>query len=95
MKLENDARSFIRNAYPGRHELIELGLRDNQSFRELCDDYYTCATALEEWRGVQGAAYAERAREYETLLAELAEEIEVWLDIFSRGLTQSEDAVPE
>ena len=95
MKLDNDARILIRNTYPGRGELIDLGLRDNPAFRELCEDYCSCANALEKWRGMRGTANPERVREYEELLAELVKEIEDWLEMLSQGSAQSGDAVPE
>ena len=95
MKLDNDARILIRNAYPGRGDLIDLGLRDNPAFRELCEDYCSCAIALEKWRGTPGSTYLERVQEYEELLAELVKEIEDWLENLSQGMAQSEDAVPE
>jgi hypothetical protein len=44
---------------------------------------------------MQGTAYPERVHESEELLAELAEEVEGWLDMFSHGVSQSEDAAAE
>ena len=69
------------DAFPGRDELIERAFRRNSSFRDLCQDYRKCATALERWRRSDSEASSVRAREYADLLAELELELEGWLDI--------------
>lgn len=84
MNCGNDARSQLRDAFPGRDELIEQGIREHPTFRELCVDYRRCAVALEEWRR-DDKAHPERVGEYEELLAELAREIEGWLEVLADG----------
>lgn len=82
MNCGNDARFRLREAFPGRGDAIERGIREHSTFRELCDDYRRCAVALDEWRrGDTG--HPERIREYEELLAELVREIEGWLEILA------------
>jgi hypothetical protein len=85
MKVGNDAKSLIGNAYPGYDEIIELGFREYPAFRDLCEDYRSCAVALDGWRRPGSAAYEERTNEYEELLADLAREIEGWLASLSRA----------
>ncbi len=84
MKLGNDARSFMRNAFPGRGQVIDRGIREYASFQELCVDYRRCAVALDEWRQAD-SGNSERVREYEELLSELVREIEGWLDALEEG----------
>lgn len=78
MKIGNDVKSLIGNAYPGCGEIIEHGFREYPAFRELCEDYRRCAVALEGWRKPGCVAHQERVHEYEELLADLAREIESW-----------------
>ena len=85
MKIGNDAKSLIGNAYPGCGEIIEHGFREYPAFRELCEDYRRCAVALEGWRKPDRVAYQERVHEYEELLADLAREIESWFVSLSRA----------
>ena len=78
MKVGNDAKSLIGKAYPGFGEIIEHGFREHPAFRDLCEDYCSCAAALEGWRKPGSTACEERVHEYEELLADLAREIEGW-----------------
>ena len=80
MVSSQDTQSLILSTFPGRDSLIRRAYRENSSFRELCRDYRKCAAALELWRRSEGEASSSRAREYADLLAELAQEIECWLD---------------
>jgi hypothetical protein len=80
MVSKQDTRSLINRAFPGRESLIERAYRGSGSFRDLCRDYRNCAAALDRWRRSDGDASSSRAREYAELLAELAQEIESWLD---------------
>jgi hypothetical protein len=72
--------SLVRNAFPGRDAQIERCFSDHPTFRELCADYDRCSQAHEHWRHLDDDAYSFRCREYAELLAELAEELERWLD---------------
>ena len=85
MRSRQDARSLVRDAFPGHDALIDCGFRDHPPFRELCRDYRECAVALERWRRLNGEGPLSRTREYNELLAELAEEIELWLDTMEKG----------
>ena len=62
--------------FPGREALIDLGLRDDPTFLELCEDYRRCSAALENLRAEGATRHPERVCEYEDLLAELARELE-------------------
>jgi hypothetical protein len=85
MRSRQDARSLVRDAFPGQDALIDSGFRDHPPFRELCRDYRECAVALERWRRLTGEGPSSRAEEYTELLAELAEEIELWLGAMENG----------
>ena len=94
MKVSNDAKSLIGSAYPGYGEIIEHGFRDYPAFRDLCEDYRSCAIALDRWRKPGSAACEERVHEYEELLAGLAREIEGWLaSLKCSGRLRTEEAV--
>jgi hypothetical protein len=94
MKVSNDAKSLIGNTYPGYDEIIEQGFREYPAFRDLCEDYRSCAIALDGWRKPGSAAYEERAHEYEELLADLAGEIEGWLaSLKGAGRLRTEEEV--
>ncbi len=80
----------IKRAFPGRDRLIERAIADHASFRELCEDYRRCASALERWRGLDGEGPASRSREYERLLAELESEVETWFEVLERGSNGSD-----
>lgn len=78
-------RLLIQRAFPDHGELIERGLLESPTFRELCDDYRRCAIALNDRKRRSRGGNAERVCEYEQLLAELAEEIRGWLEALSQG----------
>lgn len=90
MGTRHDARSLVTAAFPGHDELIDRGLRDHRGFRDLCEDYRRCASAIERWKRANGAVHASRRREYEDLLAELAQEVEGWIEAL-----ESEAARPD
>ena len=77
---------IIDSLYPDREALIERCLNEYPAFRELCEDYRRCFVALENLRVVDATGHPERVREYEDLLAELARE----LDSFLEGLEQGQ-----
>lgn len=84
MVSRDDTWLLIARAIPGRGSIIEVAWRASSSFRDLCLDYRNCAAALDSWRASNDPASASRAREYAELLAELAQEIEAWLDTMAR-----------
>ena len=73
-------RSVIKSAFPGRDELVDRGLREDATFRDLCRDYRQCAVALERWSLSSDAASASRIQEYAEILDDLSAEIRSWLD---------------
>jgi len=83
---------MIKGAFPGHVGAIDRGLRDHPSFRELCEDYRRCASALERWRKLDGEGPASRRHEYEELLAELASEVETWFEVLERGSNGADGA---
>ena len=74
-----DTRLFVQRAYPRYADVIDRGFREDPAFRDLCEDYQQCAIALEDNRRYRGGESIERIAEYEQLLGELANDIEVWL----------------
>lgn len=80
MGSRKDASSVVNRAFPGHEAAIDRALRDDASFRELCEDYRECASALDRWQRLDGDGPAARSREYRELLAELGAEVEAWLE---------------
>jgi hypothetical protein len=85
---------LLREAFPGRDRLVEQAYRDNRVFRELCDDYRRCRAALDSWQQQEVEGTEKRAREYTELLAELAAEIEIWLQAMGTGSYGPQDGAP-
>jgi hypothetical protein len=79
MTARQDARTLVTSSFPGHDSLIDRAYRENESFRDLCQDYRNCALALDRWRRQKGDQPSRRAREYAELLAELTGEVESWL----------------
>ena len=80
MAAKRDIAAQISSSFPGNERLIDRAYRDDPTFRELCDDYGSCAAALERWQQSNGDKSSPRSEEYSELLAELAAEVEAWLD---------------
>ena len=80
MAAKRDIAAQINSSFPGYERLIDLAYRDDPIFRELCDDYVRCAAALKRWQRSNGDESSPRIEEYSELLAELANEVEAWLD---------------
>ena len=80
MAAKLDIAAQISSSFPGHERLIDRAYRDDPTFRELCDDYVSCAAALERWQRSHGVKSSPRSEEYSELLAELADEVQAWLD---------------
>ena len=80
MAVERNIAAHVSSSFPGYGRLIDLGYRHDPTFRELCDDYLRCAAALKRWQRSNGDESSPRIEEYSELLAELAGEVEAWLD---------------
>jgi hypothetical protein len=72
--------ALIQTLYPGRDRLIESALDEYPAFRELCEDYRRCASAVDRWQRQDGIEATSRHQEYAELLEELGLEIQAWLD---------------
>ena len=71
---------MIQARFPGRERSIARAFGENPSFRDLCDDYRKCASAVDLWQRHQGTSAALRRQEYAELLEELGLEIRTWLN---------------
>ena len=80
MAAKRDIAAQISSSFPGNERLIDRAYRDDPTFRELCDDYAGCAAALERWQRSSDEESSSRTQEYSELLAELADEVQAWLD---------------
>lgn len=87
MVARQDGRSLIKSTFPGHDLLIDRAYEENQSFKDLSQDYQSCAVALERWRRMNGDEPSSRAREYTELMAELTNEVESWLRALQHGAT--------
>lgn len=92
MSSQKIAGTAVRSAFPGHERAIDRGLRDHPSFRELCEDYRRCASALERWRTLDGEGPSARTREYEGLLAELGSEVETWFEVLEKETNGADGA---
>lgn len=75
----------IQRSFAGRDQLVARALRENRSFRKLCEHYLQCLAALNHWRELQAPEAAVRQQEYAELREELAREIEAWLEAMEAG----------
>lgn len=77
----NSARTLamIKHRFAGRDAVIEDAYEASESFRGLCRDYLSCATALARWQESDAADARVRVAEYADLLTELTEEIQTRL----------------
>lgn len=82
MRSKGTTLSMIQTRFPGRERPIARAYAENRSFRELCDDYRKCDSAVDRWQRQQGKGNeaASRRQEYVELLEELDLEIRTWLD---------------
>jgi len=80
MKSRQDISAGIKSSFPGYERLIDLAIRDDSTFRALCEDYRLCATALRRWQQLNGEEPSSRCEEYSEMLTGLEEEIKTWLD---------------
>ena len=71
--------AMIKRRFAGHDVAIERSFAASESFRGLCRDYLSCATALARWQESDAADAEVRVAEYSGLLAELAEEIQARL----------------
>jgi hypothetical protein len=66
---------ILFDRFPERKETIKALLKNNESFRTLCEDYRRCTDTLQYWNESLDEDAPARMREYEALLRELEEEI--------------------
>ncbi|MEX1311687.1 MAG: hypothetical protein AB1Z65_14775 [Candidatus Sulfomarinibacteraceae bacterium] len=83
MAAKRDIAARISSSFPGHGQIIDHGYRNDPTFRELCDDYVRCAAALNRWQRSQVETSSPRSEEYSELLAELAAEVEAWLEVMA------------
>ena len=80
MRSKGVTLSMIQARFPGRERSIARAFGENRSFRDLCDDYRKCDSAVDRWQRTKGKGAVSRRQEYEELLEELHFEIRAWLD---------------
>jgi len=79
--LEKRTLAAIERRFPEMKGIVQREFTESESFRGLCRDYITCATALARWRGSESEEGRARSEEYSELLAELTEELEARLHV--------------
>ena len=79
-ELSAQTLSLILTRFAGSNDIIERTFRQNEDFRSLCEDYYTCYRALERWQVSGAAAAAQRQHEYAEWLTELEQDVRDWLE---------------
>jgi len=84
MSPDTNTQELIQTTFPGQDRLIGQAFKENRSFRELCEDYRRCVTALQRWKRSTEAESSQRQQEYNDLLEELGQEIETWLEAMGR-----------
>jgi hypothetical protein len=66
--------------YPGRtQEILQLSLRD-PAFRSLCEDLEDAQASLTRLANLSGQAERPEVAEYRTIIAELQEEVRVYVE---------------
>ena len=91
MRSQGATLSMIQARFQGRERSIARAFAENGSFRDLCDDYRKCASAVDRWQRQKGKSAVSRRREYQELLEELALEIRTWLDAMESVSTQENE----
>ena len=78
MSWESDAIALIHADFDVRPRLVEAAMRKSDEFRELCEHYWACSSALDAWDRRDSTVAPERRAEYAEMLAELGREIQDW-----------------
>ena len=73
------ALAVVKSGFADQQEKVELEFENNEVFRNLCEEFEQCSSAIEHWKNNETADAEQRAQEYVDLLAELRQEIETWL----------------
>jgi len=76
----NDLAHQIKERFPDQKQIIDLLLKTDPIFLALCEDYDACVFALRHWAGSQEPEAETRRREYRTLVRELQDEINQFLE---------------
>ena len=71
--------TVIKSGFAAQQEKIELEYESSEAFRNLCEEYEQCLTAVEHWKNSNSSYANQREQEYVDLLAELHQEITSWL----------------
>jgi hypothetical protein len=77
--ITEDHLDFVVNRVPEQIREIRQEYKRSESFRALCEDFRTCAEALERWKKSDAPAAPKRVVEYVQSLKELELEIGDWL----------------
>lgn len=77
--INEDHLDFVLSRVPDRTREIRGEYERSESFRSLCEDFCTCAEALDRWKSSDAPTAPERVEEYTQSLRELELEIEEWL----------------
>ena len=72
--------AVVESGFSDHREAIEREFNANEGFRNLCQEYEQCASAVIHWRKSKSPQAAKREQEYSELLLELQEEIMSWLE---------------
>ena len=76
---KQDHLDFVVSRVPERALEIRRKYERSDSFRTLCEDFFTCAEALATWKNSDAPSAPERVAEYTQSFGELEMEIEEWL----------------
>ena len=79
--MDKKTLAAIKGRFPGMKAIVQREFTESESFRVLCRDYVTCATALARWQESESNEGRARSREYSELLDELAQELEARLHV--------------
>jgi hypothetical protein len=65
----------VMQRFPDRKESVKRLFKENDEFQILCEDYSSCAAALQHWNRSSSPEAPQRRDEYTGLLEELEKEI--------------------
>jgi hypothetical protein len=80
--------ALILERFPEERPALCRFFRENRSFQSLCNDYWECLAARQNWQQSTSEEAPDRCDEFAHLLLELEQEVRYYLEnqaAFSRG----------
>ena len=72
--------NLVLDVFSNSGDLIRKLHKDDDKFRSMCRDYADAINAIQTWRQSAKVEAPIRIKEYQTLVGELREDMEKWLE---------------